>query len=252
MPPHLDLRVRVLGELEVQRPDGSLVALGEWRTGKTADLLRILALNNGRPVRLASVIEKLWPNASPDRARASLRTAGSQIRRATRVNCIARQNGGMLLTGAWVDAELFLDHVRRVHEATQADDHVRVLDLSRAAERLYRGDFRAHDDQSPWALAERDHLSQSRRGMLCDAAESAIRLGEFEEALRHADTAVRIDPSSEAAHRALMRGYAELGETASALRAFEACRSYLAEELGADPSPQTRALHLRILRGGGA
>ncbi len=46
-----------------------------------------------------------------------------------------------------------------------------------------------------------------------------------------------------------MRAHAELGEIGSALRVFEAYRARLAEELGADPSPQTTQLHLRLLRG---
>jgi DNA-binding SARP family transcriptional activator len=249
MPPQRDLRVSILGDLEVRRPDGTLVGFDEFRTGKTMDLFRILALNNGRPVRLASVIDKLWPSVSLDRARTSLRTACSQIRRATGVNCIVRQNGGVLLRDAWVDAILFLNDVRHVHAAAQASRHRRVVDLTQAAERLYRGDFHAHNDDSPWARAERDHLAQARRGMLCDAAEAAIALEEHRAALDLAAAAVRIDRSSETAHRAMMRAHAGLGEIGSALRAFEACRTHLAEELGADPSAQTRALHLRLLRG---
>jgi DNA-binding SARP family transcriptional activator len=46
-----------------------------------------------------------------------------------------------------------------------------------------------------------------------------------------------------------MRAHAALGEIGSALRAFEACRTHLVEELGVDPSAQTQALHLRLLRG---
>jgi DNA-binding SARP family transcriptional activator len=249
MQPQRDIRIRVLGELEVQRADRSFVERHEWRTGKTMDLLRILALNNGRPVRMTSVIDKLWPNVGMDRGRASVRTAASHIRRAIGENCIVRQNETLLLRAAWVDAIRFEDNARLVHTAAQAARHARVVSLSRAAERLYRGDFHAHNDESPWARAERDHLRHVRRTMLCEAADAAIALGEHDEALGFAESAVRIDPTSETAHRALMRGYAELGETASALRAYEACRTNLAEELGVDPSPQTRELHLRLLRG---
>jgi len=249
LPPHSDLRVRLLGDLEVQRLDGTIVSHDEWRTGKTTDLLRILALNNGRPVRISSVLDKLWPDVGWDRARASLRNAGSQIRRATRMNCIVRKDGSVLLQGAWVDAALFLNDAHFVQLAAQAARHVRVLHLTRAAERLYRGDFHAYDDDSPWACAEREHLAQSRRRVLCAAAEAAIALGKYQDALTYAEAAVQIDRSSETAHRALMRAHAALGEIGSALRAFETCRAHLAEELGADPSMQTRALHLRLLRG---
>jgi len=44
-----------------------------------------------------------------------------------------------------------------------------------------------------------------------------------------------------------MQGYAGIGETSRALREFERCRAALAEELGADPSPQTRSVHLSLL-----
>jgi len=252
MPHQRDIRIRVLGELEVHRTDGSVVGWREWRTGKSMDLLRMLALNNGHPVRMSSVIDRLWPNVGPDRARASVRTAASHIRRAIGANCIARQSGSLLLRGAWVDAVRFRDVVRFVHVAAQAGDHARVVDLSRAAERHYRGNFHAHNDDSPWARAERDDLLLTRRTMLCEAAAASIALGRHDEAVEFAGSAVLIDPTSEAAHRALMLGYAELGEIASALRAFEACRVHLAEELGADPSVQTQALHLRLLRGEGA
>lgn len=250
MAPQSDIRIRLLGELEVQRPDGSLVGWDELRTGKTTDLLRILALNNAHPVRASSVIEKLWPAVGLDRARASLRTASSQIRHATGVNCIVRQNGALQLRGAWVDANRFLDIAHFVHVAANGAHHARTLDLTRAAERLYRGDFHAHDDESPWARAERDHFRETRRVMLCDAAEAALELGRHSEALELARNAVGIDPTSEAGHRAQMRAHAGLGEVGSALRVYEECRARLAEELGADPSAETRALHLHLLRGG--
>lgn len=245
------LRVKVLGDLVVHRGDGTTVERSEWRTSKTMDLLRILALSNGRSVRLTSVTQQLWPDVSPDRARASLRTAASQVRRAARAQCVVRHGDGIVLEGAWVDADAFVSDARRARTLAGAGRHSRVLALTLAAERLYVDDFHASDDDSSWARAERDHLKQVRKEMLCQAAESAIELRDFRRAVGFAGTAVRIDPTSEAGFRALMRGYAELGEIGSALRAFEGLRTHLADELGADPSSQTKALHLRLLRGSG-
>jgi DNA-binding SARP family transcriptional activator len=243
------VRIRLLGELEVLRPDGTAVGPEEWRTGKTADLLRLLALNNGRIVRQSSLVAKLWPDVASDKAGASLRTAASQIRRATGENCIARQPGGLLLQGAWVDVTQFEVDSRGVHVAYRGGHHVRAVNLARAAERLYRDDFHAHDDHSDWARDLREELAHRRQRMLCDAAEAAIELEMYREAVEFAATAVQLDRSSEAAHRALMHAHAQVGEIGSALRVFEAFRTHLAEELGADPSPQTQTLHLRLLRG---
>jgi DNA-binding SARP family transcriptional activator len=246
---HFDIRVRLLGVLSVLRADGSAVAVDEWRTGKTMDLLRLLSLSGGAPVRSSSLIDKLWPNATPERARGSLRTAASQIRRAVRTNCVIRTPEGLVLQNAWVDVNEFLDGARRVRLAARDAQHTHVVALARAAEALYRDDFHAYDDDSDWACVEREHLVRARHEMLCDAAEAALELGLRREALDLAGAAVRLDPSSETAHRSLMRAHAELGEIGSALRVFETYRAHLADELGADPSHQTRELHLRLLRG---
>jgi SARP family transcriptional regulator, regulator of embCAB operon len=213
------------------------------------DLLRILALGNGRPVSISSIIDKLWPGVSEDKARASIRTASSQIRKTIGTNCVARQNGSLVLLGAWVDAIQFREAAGLARGAARLAQYSRTIELTQPAERLYQGDFHAHNDTSAWALAERNELRQTRRVMLCDAADAAIALGDHHVALEFAGSAVRIDPTSEAAHRALMLAYAGLGETASALRVFEECRAHLAEELGADPSAQTQQLHVRLLRG---
>ncbi|MGZ6746102.1 MAG: AfsR/SARP family transcriptional regulator [Nocardioides sp.] len=246
---HLGIRVNILGALRVTRPDGSVITVSEWRTGKTMDLLRLLALENGRPVRTSALIEKLWPDApAPERARGSLRTAASQIRRTVGGNCIVRQPDGLVLEGAWVDAVEFLEDAQRAHTAARSAHHSRAVALAQAAESLYLDDFHAYDDDSTWAREERDHLMRARHDMLCEAAESAMELQHFREALDLATEAVRIDDTSELANRALMRAHAELGEIGGALRVFETYRSHLADELGADPSPQTRDLHLSLLR----
>lgn len=246
------VRIRLMGGLAVHRLDGSRVEPDEWRTGKNMDLLRLLALENGRPVRVPALLDRLWRDAPPERARGSLRTACSQIRRAVGTNCIVRHPDGLVLRGAWVDAVAFLDRARRVSLAARADHHARVVALARSAERLYAGPFRAYHDDSFWAVRTREHLASVRHEMLCDAAASALELRRPREAAGLALAAVELDPLSERGPRLLMAAHGELGEVASALRVFEGYRAHLADELGADPSPQTRELHLRLLRGLGA
>lgn len=246
------IRIKILGDFEVLRPNGTHVQPHEWRTGKTMDLLRLLALDNGHPVRQTLLMERLWPDVSADKARGSLRTAASRIRRAIGQNCIIRQPGSLLLSDAWVDVVAYRAEARRAHAAALTADHVQTLDLTRAAESVYGGDFHAYDDESAWVRIERDALARLRHATLCEAAEAALKLGLHRDALDHGSAAVRIDPTSDLAHRTLMRAYAEVGEVGTALRVFESYRTHLAEELGADPSRQTRDLHLRLLRGSDA
>ena len=54
---------------------------------------------------------------------------------------------------------------------------------------------------------------------------------------------LRIDPSCEVVHQALIRSYIEVGEPGAAQRQYKACKDVLKEELGIGPSPETdRAL----------
>ena len=153
-----------------------------------------------------------------------------------------------MLAARWVDVSQFLRDARGVGDAAGAGRHFRAVHLALAAERLHRDDFHAYDDHSGWATTHRDRLTQTRQAMLCRAAESAIELGRFRDALDFAGKAVRLDRLSETAHRSLMRAFAELGELGNALRVFDSFRAHLAEELGIDPSAQTRALHVDLLR----
>lgn len=56
------------------------------------------------------------------------------------------------------------------------------------------------------------------------------------------------DPLDEAACRILMRARQRAGEPSAALAAYERLRTLLADELGVDPAPETRGVHVAILR----
>ena len=68
------------------------------------------------------------------------------------------------------------------------------------------------------------------------------------DAAAYATEALRGDPYDEAALRTLMRAHVAAGRPASALAEFARVRELLAEELGVDPAPETRALHEALLR----
>jgi DNA-binding SARP family transcriptional activator len=243
------IEIRLLGPLYVRRADSTLVEPGAWRTGKTLDLLRLLALDADQPVSVPSLLEKLWPDVDEAHGRASLRTAASQLRRALHSDCIERRLGGLVLRHVWVDATAFRSLAVEAKSALRERRLARVVALTREAEALYVSDFTAHDDGSGWALEARESLAAVRRALLVDAAECAIELHWMRDGVELANKALLADPCAERAHRALMQAYAGLGETEQALRAFERCRQMLAEELGADPSAQTRAIHMQVLAG---
>ncbi|MET0930628.1 MAG: BTAD domain-containing putative transcriptional regulator [Aeromicrobium sp.] len=246
---HDRAEIRLFGRLFVRRSNGEVVDADEWSTGKTTDLLRLLALHGNRPVSVESLINKLWPDVEEDKAKASLRTAASRVRQVLGEPCIERSLGGLILRNSWSDVVAFQSIVHELNAALRAGDHARVVERAREAEALYVADFQAYDDKSSWAGETREALRLSRQSMLADAGESALKLNWMRDAIDFSTSAIAEDLSFERPHRTLMRAHAALGEVELALRAFEHCRVALSQELGADPSPQTRALHIQILSG---
>jgi DNA-binding SARP family transcriptional activator len=241
------VEIRLLGPLQVRRADGSSVDVREFRTGKTADLLRMLAVRLGTTLTVDAAIEALWPAAERSRGLASLRTAACQIRAVLRENCISRNSDGLRLEGAWVDTVAFrqLTAAQRNHVLERAWDQ--VVTLARAADILYVDDLSAHDPSSMLLSDEHRALQSARIDMLLEAADAAVTLNWYRDGADFSQRVLAVNPFSERACRALMASHAGIGEIRPALVAYERCRTVLAEELGADPSPQTQALYLGLL-----
>lgn len=240
------VEIRLLGRLWVCLGDGQIVPAAQWTTGKTTDLLRLLAVNSNQVVSSGSLIEKLWPDVPHAKATASLRTATSQIRRVLGRHSVTTQRGGLQLQGCWVDVMAYQALATDVGIAVRTRDFARVVTTTKEAEALYVDDFHAYSD-SAWAEEIRDDLRVQRKLMLADAAESALELGWMRDAIEMSTIAVSLDSCFERAHRVLMRAYAGIGETDSAVRSFERCQRNLLNELDAAPSAQTIAVHLDLL-----
>jgi DNA-binding SARP family transcriptional activator len=104
------------------------------------------------------------------------------------------------------------------------------------------------DEEAPWIAAQRARLrGLLTRGLQCLSAVSAVN-GEAALAVQYASEVVELEPFRETAYQELMRVHAQMGNRAEALRVFGRCRELLREELGANPSPETEALFLDLLR----
>ncbi len=72
------------------------------------------------------------------------------------------------------------------------------------------------------------------------------KLGDYESAIGYARRWLALDPLQEAAHRQLMSLFWQSGQRAAALRQYENCREVLCDELGVEPSEETRELYQKI------
>lgn len=240
------IEVRVLGPFRVRTAAGDVVDARAWRTVKTRDLVRLLAVT-GRPVPVERLVDVLWPGADPAHGRGSLRTAASQIRQILGEDVLVRRDDALGLAGVWVDASAFAARASTARHRLSTGDTGGGLAAAWEAVLLYNGDLCEDQAYADWVDVERVRLRRLLRHLLLDAGQAALAAGWLRDAVELAHLALDVDPCAERAHRVLMRAYAGLGETGQALRIYDDCRRVLAEQLGADPDERTRALHLHLL-----
>jgi DNA-binding SARP family transcriptional activator len=265
-----ELRITVLGRLSVtlgghELPDSA------WRSRQERRLLLILLAARGGRVPTERLIDWLWPDADRAAGTATLRSAVSGLRHTLEHERGARASSRYILTreggyawnaesGVWVDAEEFLALTdgstqlagsRRTQGQDQASP-IGIGDRAQQIERaiaLYRGDYLADEADLPWAAHTRDALRERFLSALHELAELRLAANAYEAASELARRGLEHDRLREPLYRVLMQAHARAGDVAGALQSYERCRSVLDEELGAAPSPQTRALHAAILRG---
>ncbi|MFI7701891.1 BTAD domain-containing putative transcriptional regulator [Nonomuraea sp. NPDC049480] len=239
------LTVELLGPLRVSVAGRPV----ELPAGRLRALLAVLAMSAGRIVptgRLASAVWGTDPRGDP---RANVRTNVKRLRRALgAAELIAARPGGYLLAAEpdHVDALRF---GRLLDEAAAAPDPAAERSRLAAALALWRG-TPFEEIGSDWleqsvapALQER-YLAALERRIDLDLASGShpdpTGLAELTE--RH--------PLREPLWARLLRVLESAGRPAEALERYETIRRRLAEELGADPSPELRQVHADLLAGG--
>lgn len=253
----MSLEIFLLGPFEIKR-DGQLIPEEAWHTRQARQVLKVLITERQHIVPAERLLDWLWPNADPDRAATTLRTAVSTLRRVlepdrsryTPSRYVLTQSPGYRFAGR---DEVWLDVVEFEALLDAAQDPALPLaqkqDLLGRALALYRDDYLSDDPYVDWALPEREHLAERYLQALADLAEVYAAQGQLAQAIACCRRVLVRDPGREPVVRALMRYQVRAGDTVAALRTYDRCRRHLAEELGVDPSPPSQALHQAILAG---
>ncbi len=244
---------RVLGPFEVRRGDG-LVADGG---GKRRGLLAVLLLSANRTVSPARLVEQLWGDRPPRSATNLVQGYVSDWRGVLDPDRAPRSSGDRLLsTGAGYllrvepqecDLLRFAGLVQQGRRAVAADDLLDARRLLGNAVRERRGPALADFAGTPLGDAA-TALEEDWLGAVELAAEVELRLGSPERALIYVDGPAGENPLRETLTALRMQALYRAGRQADALATYDVARAALADELGVDPGPRLRRLHLDILR----
>jgi DNA-binding SARP family transcriptional activator len=243
------IELRLLG-IFMARRDG--VALPERVVGsrKARTLLKLLVLDDG-VVPLDRIADALWGDEPPPKADRNVASLVSRLRTWLGTDAIdGGPTGYRFVEGAVkVDVRRAERLVEEAEERVAAAEPALAAAAAQAALDLFSaGPLLADEPDAAWAdearrRAERLHGRARRARWL-----AALDLGDHAAALDAARAAVAADPLDEEACRAVMLAHYRAGEPGHALAAYAELRKVLVEELGANPGPETEALHLAVLQ----
>jgi DNA-binding SARP family transcriptional activator/ABC-type branched-subunit amino acid transport system substrate-binding protein len=152
-----------------------------------------------------------------------------------------------LPVGSWIDVDAALEALERAESRLAGGDVAEAKAEAATAAVLARRIFLPGED-APWVEEKRRELHAVLvRAVEC-ARDASFAAGDFAEAVRHGEEVIRLEPFRESGYRQLMEAHTAAGNPAEALRVYERCRRFLADELGAYPSPEIEAVYREVLR----
>jgi branched-chain amino acid transport system substrate-binding protein len=215
-----------------------------------------LAAQEGRPVPRGELADLLWDDEPPATWEKALRVLMTKLR-ALLEECgidgstaLTSAFGCYKLTlpaGVWIDVDAAARALERAEaELAVGDPREATLQATTSAA-LARRVFLPGED-GPWVEEKRRDLRDLLLRSLECLRDASLASGDPTEAVRHAEEVTQLEPFRESGYRRLMECHVAAGNPAEALRLYEQCRRFLADELGAYPSAETEAAYLEILR----
>jgi DNA-binding SARP family transcriptional activator len=215
-----------------------------------------LALQMGRAVPRDELAEALWGEELPASWEKALRVLMTKLR-ALLEECGI--DGSTALTSAfgcyqlalppdaWIDVHAAASAVERAEAALAAGNLDKARDEAATAAGLSRPILLPGED-GPWVEEQRRELRDVLVRALECLRDASLAADDFGDAVRNAAAITELEPFRESSYRALMQAHVGAGNPAEALRVYERCRRFLADELGTYPSAESEALYLEILR----
>lgn len=244
------LQIQVLGHFNVRHQQKLL----EWPTQKSKALFQILLIEPGRLIPTDQLLEYLWPDLPPIKAKNNLWVTVSQLRRVLEPSLPARARSAYIgkkgegyyfntESDYWLDCESFAKNLIVSQSGTNLNDSISAWE---AAHSLYRGDYMEDEPYAEWVQSTRMQWQRRYQQLLTNLTDAYGKNGSFDRAITHCRTILALDKTNENAYRLLMRCHASLGERGAALNVYNEAVQTLQDEIGVDPMPETMELARQI------
>lgn len=253
------LHVQTLGNFRLWRGEREIT---EWPRRSARDVFLQLLVVSPRSMAGETLAETLWPHSLPDKSDQNLRRAVSDLRRTLEPDLPPRLPSRYVhvadeMYTLRLPAGTYVTDMAFEEEMTQALNMTlpRRLDEQRATIAtlenilsLYIGDYMADYPFEEWTLARREYLRHLLLRGSHKLAHLYLEVGDFDNAIAAAHTALTHEHWDEEATHLLMQAYAALGNVPAALRAYETLRDRMRSDLDLPPRADLVELYQRLRR----
>ena len=211
-------------------------------------VLAVLLLRGGAYTSVEELVDALWPDDPPKAAIGTIRTYVHRLRRVVGEELLRSSGNGYVFAQQGDD----LDAARFRRLARQAGQARAEGDVAAAARYLSEGLALWHGVPlagiaGPFAETQRALLEEMRLAAAEDNADDNLALGRHGDVIPWLAALASEVPYRERLRSLLMLALYRAGRQAEALAVFDEVRELFGAELGIDPGPQLKDLHLRIL-----
>lgn len=248
----------LFGSFQIRDRDKKVIKL---RSNSERALLTFLAVESGQPHSREYLGDLIWEDLDQERIANNLRVTLSRLRKALKMGDDTPVNtDGQLVSlkteNLWTDVAEFSDLIEQTirHEHPLHEDCPECISRYQRAADIFNGEFlqgQTFTDSLPfqeWVVIQRERLHRYAINAFCKLADYYLRRGQGDQAQVFAQCQLELEPWREEAHCQLMRIFAIDDQKTAALTQFERCSEILENELGVEPSSETRELYRRIKR----
>ncbi len=238
------IHIQTLGDVMVRIGPEISVNAGEWRKQPLIFDFFFYILANPRGYSRVALIERFWPDESPEKTKKHFKNITYRIRRMLRKDILIFNDVencyqfNRALNYVY-DVEVFEDKAKQIMSGQPGAD---MQQLYEQMVQVYQGPY-LKIMSNHWVETERVRLSQAYITSSLKAANYHFEQQELEIALKICQNMLQEDVCLEEAHRLAMKIHAERGNRAAVVRQFDTCQEVLREEIDFPVSEQTQALY---------
>jgi DNA-binding SARP family transcriptional activator len=232
------LKIHLLGHFKVLKEEDAI----EVPSRPSQSLLAYLAMSAGTAHRREKLAGLLWPDANESNARSNLRHALWRLRKAVGNEYFIADK----ISVAFDDrSEYWLDVTTLSGdggESRTTEDLINSISI-------YGGELLPgfYDD---WVILERERYRALFDHKVQNLLDLLVKEERWTDVLEWSERWIAMGHAPEPAYRALMFAYSGLGDTAGMANTYQRCVKSLKEELGVEPSGETKAAYEYLAEGG--